>query len=135
MVSSGRLRRVALLTIATWRNIPEDTIRHSHRRENLKSYINSMAFSPQAKYTDWATATCQRNVVPTFMDRGVSRGPRSGSPTVVNLSFPDRQILHRSNLFKEEHGDLLAVPTTLYIGGRTTFLSYWMFIMSVMLGR
>jgi hypothetical protein len=24
---------------ATWRNIPEDSILRSHRRENLKSYI------------------------------------------------------------------------------------------------
>jgi hypothetical protein len=41
MVSSGLLRRVALvlvLTRATRRNNPEDTILHSHRRENLKSY-------------------------------------------------------------------------------------------------
>jgi hypothetical protein len=29
----------SLLTRATWRNIPEDAILHSHRRENLKSYI------------------------------------------------------------------------------------------------
>jgi hypothetical protein len=28
-----------VLTRATWRNIPEDTILHSHRRENLKSYM------------------------------------------------------------------------------------------------
>jgi hypothetical protein len=28
-----------VLTRATRRNIPEDTILHSHRRENLKSYI------------------------------------------------------------------------------------------------
>jgi hypothetical protein len=60
MVSSGMLRRVALvrtdvseepsasfimvtrigeLGTTTRRNIPEDTILHSHRRENLKSYI------------------------------------------------------------------------------------------------
>jgi hypothetical protein len=37
MVSSGLLRRV-VLTRATRRNNPEDTILHSHRRENLKSY-------------------------------------------------------------------------------------------------
>jgi hypothetical protein len=28
----------SILTRAKWRNIPEDTILHSHRRENLKSY-------------------------------------------------------------------------------------------------
>jgi hypothetical protein len=27
-----------VLTRATWRNIPEDGILHSHRHENLKSY-------------------------------------------------------------------------------------------------
>jgi hypothetical protein len=51
---------------------------------------NSVAFSPQAKYTDWATATCRRNLAPTFADRGVSSGQRGGSPTAVNLSFLDR---------------------------------------------
>jgi hypothetical protein len=29
----------SVLTRATWRNNPEDTILHSHFRENLKSYI------------------------------------------------------------------------------------------------
>jgi hypothetical protein len=29
----------SVVTRATWHNIPEDTILHSHRRENLKSYI------------------------------------------------------------------------------------------------
>jgi hypothetical protein len=49
-----------------------------------------VAFIPQAKYTDWVTATCRRNLVPTSVDRGVSRGERGGSPTVVILSFLDR---------------------------------------------
>jgi hypothetical protein len=50
-----------------------------------------VAFSPQVNYTDWATATCRRNLVTNFVDRGVSRGQRGGSPTVVNLSFLDRR--------------------------------------------
>jgi hypothetical protein len=56
------------------------------------SYLlqNSVALSLQANYTDWATATCRRNLVLTFVDRGVSRGQRGGSLTVVNLSFLDR---------------------------------------------
>jgi hypothetical protein len=52
--------------------------------------IKFVALSPQANYTDLATATCRRNLVPTFVDRGVSRDQRGGSPTVVNLSFLDR---------------------------------------------
>jgi hypothetical protein len=51
---------------------------------------NSVTLSPQANFTDWSTATCRRNLVPTFVDRGVSRGQRGGTPTVVNLSFLDR---------------------------------------------
>jgi hypothetical protein len=50
----------------------------------------SVTFGPQANYIDSATATCWRNLVPTFADRGVLRGQRGGSSTVVNLSFLDR---------------------------------------------
>jgi hypothetical protein len=50
---------------------------------------NSVALSPRANYNDWSTATW-RNLVSTFVDRGVSRGQRGGSPTVVNLSFLDQ---------------------------------------------
>jgi hypothetical protein len=35
---------MSALTRATWRNIPEDVILHSHRRENLKSYIAEIDF-------------------------------------------------------------------------------------------
>jgi hypothetical protein len=33
---------MSVLTRATRRNIPEDAILHSHRRENLKSYMFSL---------------------------------------------------------------------------------------------
>jgi hypothetical protein len=35
----------SVLTRATRRNNPEDTILHSHRRENLKSYIYMLLFA------------------------------------------------------------------------------------------
>jgi hypothetical protein len=49
----------------------------------------SVALSPQANKTDLETATFPQNLVPTFVDRGVSRGQHGGSPTVVHLSFLD----------------------------------------------
>jgi hypothetical protein len=56
----------------------------------LSLQTNSVAFSPQANYTNGATATCWRNLVQTFADRKVSHGQHGGSPTVVNLSFLDQ---------------------------------------------
>jgi hypothetical protein len=54
-----------------------------------KNQTNSVALCPQENYTDWAIATCRRNLVSTFVDRGVSRDQRGGSHTVVKLSFLD----------------------------------------------
>jgi hypothetical protein len=36
----------SVLKRATWRNIPEDAILHSHRMENLKSYIAMRISNP-----------------------------------------------------------------------------------------
>jgi hypothetical protein len=40
----------SILTRATWRNIPEDGILHSHRRENLKSYKTLIVAGCYASY-------------------------------------------------------------------------------------
>jgi hypothetical protein len=65
---------------------PEGPILHPHN----PLITNFVALSPRANYTDWSTATCRRSLVPTFVDRGLSRGQRCGPLTVVNLSFLDR---------------------------------------------
>jgi hypothetical protein len=40
----------SVLTRATWHNIPEDTILHSHRRENLKSSILKLMMMNVARF-------------------------------------------------------------------------------------
>jgi hypothetical protein len=72
----------------------------SHSSYKSTLYIcktNSVALSPRANYTDWMTATCWRNLVSTFVGRGVSRGQRGRSPAVVNLSFLDRFVHLQQN--------------------------------------
>jgi hypothetical protein len=53
-------------------------------------YKNKLRGPKSASELYRATATCRWNLVLTFVDRGVSRGQHSGSPTVVNLSSLDR---------------------------------------------
>jgi hypothetical protein len=55
-----------------------------------KQTTNSVALSPQANYTDRATATCRLNLVPTFADSGGVAWSARRIPYVVDLSFLDR---------------------------------------------
>jgi hypothetical protein len=51
----------SVLTRATRHNNPEDTILHSHRRENLKSYMVGQLFTlPQCIVAVW---NCGKTVV------------------------------------------------------------------------
>jgi hypothetical protein len=107
MTEAIRSSESSVLTRATRRHILEDSI----LRLTTYKQTNSVAFRPQANYADWATATCQRNVVPTFADRGVSRGQRGGTPTVVNVSFLD---LSRYFFFQvAPHFELLLMLTKI----------------------
>jgi hypothetical protein len=64
---------------------------------------NSVAFSPQYRYTKWATATSRGILVLTFVDRGVSCSQRGLTPMAMNLSFLDHsryfffQVAHLSS--------------------------------------
>jgi hypothetical protein len=48
---------------------------------------NSVALSLRANSTDWSTATCRRNLMSTFVDRGVSCGQRGGSPILTRAEW------------------------------------------------
>jgi hypothetical protein len=88
---------------------------------------NSVALGPQANYTDWATATYRRNLVPTFVDTGVSRGQSGGSLTVVNLNFLDRSnyfsfkylLIYRHKGWVDPVPDPLLFRKSLSAGNRT----------------
>jgi hypothetical protein len=64
-----------------------------------------VALGPQANYADRVTATCWRNLVPTFVDRGVSRGQRGGSPTDVILTW---STTNGTRIITEEMNDFSA---------------------------
>jgi hypothetical protein len=52
--------------------VENQTRKKTARSTWLSKQTNSVALCPEANYTGWATATCRRNLVPTFVDRGVS---------------------------------------------------------------
>jgi hypothetical protein len=99
-------RRVWAIRITANMAMPKsDMIRNSEEQTNKQT--NSVALSPRANYTDWATATCRRNLVSTFVDRGgcrvVSTVFEIMESTVVKLDVTDHVLKSHSwklNLLK-----------------------------------
>jgi hypothetical protein len=85
------------LNLAYLLNLDQFRFRHNYLqiKQIFQAYskknkqANSVAFSPQANYTDWATTTGWRILVPTFTDRGVSCSQHSGTPMAINLGVLD----------------------------------------------
>jgi hypothetical protein len=70
---------------------PSYSVGDEWRREGINcKQTNSVSFSLRANYTDRVTAICRQSLLPTFADRGVSRGQRGGTHTAVNLRFLDQ---------------------------------------------
>jgi hypothetical protein len=81
----------SVLIRATWLNIPEDAILHSHRRENLKSYIT-------------CPVLCSVGVALTPESSGSNLGahnsyPARGSPRFAKT---DKRLLTEENMFISE---------------------------------
>jgi hypothetical protein len=70
------------IDLATEENNTENVLVFVQLHCILQKYkkTHSVALGPRENYTDWATATCQWNLVPTFVYRRVSRGQRGDPP-------------------------------------------------------
>jgi hypothetical protein len=61
--------------------------------------------------------------VPTFVDRGVSRGQRGGSPMVVNLSFVDRLVTEYRTKMQSSEACFSKIHFTFGLLTRESFVS------------
>jgi hypothetical protein len=100
--------------------LPKDAMFLHYLSSHKQKTKNSVALRPRAKYTERATATCRRNLVPTFADIGLSLGQRGGSPTVVNLNFLDGYLSSHCERNSIRRYSLL---WPLHVGHRTVLYS------------
>jgi hypothetical protein len=58
------------------------------KEQTNKNKTNSVALRPRANYTDWATVTCRRNLVLTFVTRQIPYGRLSRQCGILNILQP-----------------------------------------------
>jgi hypothetical protein len=65
--------------------------------------------------------------VPTFVDRGVSRGQRGGSPTVVNLRFENDlvNVIPQNLIAQRENSQTISVTTACTLAENQTSLQHY----------
>jgi hypothetical protein len=104
-----------VLTRATRRNIPGDTILHSHRRENLKSYIAVTINQNTLRRKSVLQLLVTANVVPswpilvTLMVESTHFSETSAVPRATRRSIPEDTILHshrRVKIFLEIRSEM-----------------------------
>jgi hypothetical protein len=90
-LKSTRWYGIQLLSICWFKTVREGTKHCNFLKKGTKLKTKLHGLSPQANYTDRLSGRrLSAKLVPTLADRGVSRGQRNDSPTVVNVGFLDR---------------------------------------------
>jgi hypothetical protein len=79
----------SVITRATRRNIPEDAIQHSHRRENLKSYMDLFPSSGERTETPTLLGPLERG----NLDHWTEDWTKSTNPVILSVIHHRQKLL------------------------------------------